>query len=53
MRRKIVTYAADQIQNNVKTEEKYKQDVCLLLLTGRSNNAKAVLSFLQLTVARL
>lgn len=41
------------IQNNVETEEKYKQDVCQLLLTGQSNNAKAVVSFLQPPVAML
>lgn len=39
--------AAEQTQNNVKTEEKYKQDVCLLLLCGQCNNAKAAVSFLQ------
>lgn len=49
----MLTNTAGQTQNNVKGEEKYKQDACLLLSTGQSNNAKAVVSFLQLTVTWL
>lgn len=40
-------------QDNVKTEDKHKPDICLLCYTDQSNNAKAAGNFLQFPAARL